>query len=72
MRRAKRWRNVVVALLFLMPLAAPRAWAIDLGDVAPDFKAFEEVSEEDMRFYPYVKDHVALLWIWDWKMGCPI
>ncbi len=72
MRRAKRWRHIVVALGFLLPLTAPRAWAIDLGSVAPDFKAYEEVSEEDMQFYPYIQDRVTLLWIWDWKMGCPI
>lgn len=72
MRGGKGWRCLPVALLFLVSLAAPRAWAVDLGEIAPNFKAYEEVSEEDMTLYPYIQGHVAMLWIWDWSMGCPI
>lgn len=69
---ARKWGLVLTALVWLLLLAAPQAWAIDVGDVAPNFKVYEDVAEEDVEFYAYVNDHVALLWIWDWSMGCPI
>ncbi len=72
MRRGKGWRRFVVALVVLVSLTPSGAWAVDLGEIAPDFKAYEEVSEEDMTLYPYIQGHVALLWIWDWSMACPI
>ncbi len=72
MRGGKGWPGFLVALLFLVSLAAPRAWAADLGEIAPNFKAYEEVSEEDVEFYGYVGDHVAMLWIWDWSTACPV
>lgn len=72
MSRARTWGLALVVLALLLPLAAARAGAIDVGAIAPDFKVYEDVAEEDLEFYAYVKDHVALLWIWDWTMGCPI
>ena len=72
MARLRDWCLFLIALVFLVPLVVPRAWAIDVGDIAPNFKAYEEVSEEDMEFYPYVEGRVTMLWIWDWSMGCPI
>lgn len=72
MSRRKKLGGVLLALLLLLPVVATRAWAIDLGDVAPNFKVYEEVDEEDLQFYAYVKDRVTLLWIWDWSVGCPI
>lgn len=70
--RRKTWEGVLVALALLLALPAPRAWGMDVGDVAPNFKVYEEVDEEDLQFYAYVKDRVTLLWIWDWSVGCPV
>lgn len=72
MSTGKKLCGILLALLLLLPVIVARAWAIDLGDVAPNFKVYEEVDEEDLQFYAYVKDHVTLLWIWDWSIGCPV
>lgn len=72
MSNSRTWAVVVIALTLVLPVAAPPGWALDVGGIASNFKVYEDVAEEDMEFYPYVNDHVALLWIWDWSMGCPI
>lgn len=72
MSRGKKLGGVLLALVLLLASVAARAWAIEVGSVAPNFKAYEEVAEEDIEFYAYVKNGVTLLWIWDWSMGCPV
>ncbi len=40
--------------------------------IAPDFRADDTVLEREVNFYGHVGDKPALLWFWDWKMGCPV